>query len=222
MGSGEPSITFTISSSPSRASRATTHVPSGSIPRRPARPAICVSSLCESARKPRSVRLVRPWSTTDRAGMWMPSDIVSVAKTTLQRPRSKSTSMSRLRLRRGGGGREPNPQPERLEHALVQRRFGDGGALADQVADRRVDLALLRSPEQALALGEDVLHRTLATGAAEDEGERRQPAPGLERLDEDGRMDDTPRVPAPAVVGAAGLVSDHPRAPAADRPHLAD
>src|SRR2546428_552914 len=100
MGSGEPSITRSTSSSPSRASRAMTHVPSGSIPRRPARPAIWVSSLCDSARNPRSVRLVSPWRTTDRAGMWMPRDIVSVAKTALQSPRSKSPSMSRLRLRR--------------------------------------------------------------------------------------------------------------------------
>jgi len=48
----------------------------------------------------RSSRLVSPWSTTERAGMWMPRDIVSVAKTALQSPRSKSTSISRLTLGR--------------------------------------------------------------------------------------------------------------------------
>src|SRR5207248_880615 len=97
MGSGAPSTTRRRSSSPSRASSAITHWPSGSMPRRPARPAICVSSLWVSERKPRSVRLVTPCSTTARAGMWMPSDIVSVAKTTRQSPRSKSVSIRRLR-----------------------------------------------------------------------------------------------------------------------------
>src|SRR5438093_1338527 len=45
------------------------HAPAGSIPRRPARPAIWVSSLCDSERNPRSVRLVSPCRTTERAGM---------------------------------------------------------------------------------------------------------------------------------------------------------
>src|SRR5438876_9037568 len=47
-------------------------------------------------RPPRSTLF--PYTTLFRS--WIPSDIVSVAKTTLQSPRSKSSSMSRLRLGR--------------------------------------------------------------------------------------------------------------------------
>ena len=111
IGSGGPFTTRFMSSSPSRTSRAITHLPSGSMPRRPARPAIWVSSLWVRLRKPRSVRLVSDCSITLLAGMWMPSDIVSVAKTTLQRPRSKSSSMKRFTVGRMPAWWSPTPMP---------------------------------------------------------------------------------------------------------------
>ena len=110
-GSGAPSTTRRMSSTPSRTSSAMTHLPSGSMPRRPARPAIWVSSLWVRFRKPRSVRLVRDWSTTLLAGMWIPSDMVSVAKTTLQSPRSKRCSMRRFTLGRMPAWWSPTPMP---------------------------------------------------------------------------------------------------------------
>ena len=127
-----------------------------------------------------------------------------------------------LDARQDSGVMEPDTEPQRLEHALIQHRLGDRRALADQVPDRRVDLALLGRSEQALALGQHVLHGALAPDPAEDEVDRRQPAARLERLDQHGRMDDAPRVPAAAVVGAARLVADHTRAAAADSIHLVD
>ncbi len=110
-GSGGPSTTRFMSSKPSRTSRAITHLPSGSMPRRPARPAIWVSSLWVRLRKPRSVRLVSDCSTTLLAGMWMPSDMVSVAKTTLQSPRSNSSSVKRFTVGRIPAWWSPTPMP---------------------------------------------------------------------------------------------------------------
>ncbi len=51
------------------------------------------------------------WSTTLLAGMWMPSDIVSVANTTRQSPRSKSVSTSRFTLGRIPAWCIPTPMP---------------------------------------------------------------------------------------------------------------
>ena len=110
-GSGAPSTTRRISSTPSRTSSAITHLPSGSMPRRPARPAIWVSSLWVRLRKPRSVRLVSDCSTTLFAGMWIPRDMVSVAKTTRHRPRSKRCSTSRFTLGRMPAWCMPTPMP---------------------------------------------------------------------------------------------------------------
>src|SRR4030067_1010113 len=117
MGPGEPSTTWSTDSTPSRASSAITHSPSASIPRRPARPAIWVSSLWESAREPRSARFGRP--------------------------------------------RRPLPR----------------------LVARVVPLVPLRGGQERPSLGEDVLHRALAAGAAEDEVDRGEPPPRLAPLD---------------------------------------
>ena len=127
-----------------------------------------------------------------------------------------------LDARQDSGVMEPDTEPQRLEHALIQHRLGDRRALADQVPDRRVDLALLGRSEQALALGQHVLHGALAPDPAEDEVDRRQPAARLERLEQDRRMHDAPRVPASAVVRTARLVADDARAPAPDAIDLVD
>jgi len=49
---------------------------------------------------------------------------------------------------------EPDAQAQRVEDALVQHGLGDGRALADEIADRRVDLALLRRRQQAMMLAD--------------------------------------------------------------------
>ena len=70
------------SSGPSNGVAARTQAPSKSIPRRPARPAIC-NMLCVSSNSiPRSPRFAMLQMTVVRAGMLMPAARVSVAKTT--------------------------------------------------------------------------------------------------------------------------------------------
>ena len=66
------------------------------MPRRPARPVSWVYSpgVRNSWRSP--VNLVSFSMTTERAGMLIPSDSVSVAKTTLTRPAAKQASTASL------------------------------------------------------------------------------------------------------------------------------
>ena len=61
-------------------------LPCVSKPLRPARPAICSSSLWVSAAMPRSRRRDSALITVDRAGMLMPAASVSVANTTFSTP----------------------------------------------------------------------------------------------------------------------------------------
>ena len=89
--------------------------PTGSMPRRPARPVSWVywPGVRSSWRSP--VNLLRLSMTTERAGMLMPRASVSVAKTTLTRPSAKQR-LDRLL--------------ERRHHARVVRRdagFQSGG-----------------------------------------------------------------------------------------------
>ena len=70
--------------------------PRTSIPRRPARPISWVSSPVVRVEKETPSNLVKDEMTTERAGMLMPSDSVSVANTTLIRPPVKSSSTSSL------------------------------------------------------------------------------------------------------------------------------
>src|SRR3972149_759873 len=167
-----PSPACSASSRLSRLSNAITHLPSGSIPRRPARPAIWVSSLWVRTRNPRSVRLVIPWSTTLRAGMWMPRLIVSVAKTTRHRPRSNRSSISRLTLGRVPAWWGPTPHPQRLEDRLVQGRLGHGGTFLNGLLDRGLDLLALRARQERLAFGLGALHRPPPPPPAGDEIDR--------------------------------------------------
>ena len=62
------------------------------MPRLPARPISWVSSAGVSSWKPVPSNLVKEETTQARAGMFSPSERVSVANTTLTRPRWKSTS----------------------------------------------------------------------------------------------------------------------------------
>ena len=77
---------------PSRHS--TTAWPSTSIPRRPARPVSCVYSPGVMSTRASPLNLSRRSSTTERAGMLIPSARVSVAKTALMSPSAKSCSTS--------------------------------------------------------------------------------------------------------------------------------
>ena len=216
MGSGAPSTTESTSSRLSRASSAMTHWPSGSMPRRPARPAIWVSSFVDSARKPRSVRLVSPCRTTLRAGMWIPRLIVSVAKTTRTRPRSNSTSVRRLRLGRIPAWWSPTPDPEGLEDGLVERGRRERRALVDRLGDGLLDLAAAVPVEKCAAFLEDLVHRALAPGPAEDEVDRRQPAARLQLLEHRRDRGHAPGVEAPPPLVAAALDPDEL---GAARPH---
>src|SRR5258708_4821178 len=74
-----------------------TPCPTLSIPRRPALPISWVSWPEVSEGNPRPSNLVKAEITTDRAGMWMPSASVSVAKTTFTNPAWNSSSTSSLR-----------------------------------------------------------------------------------------------------------------------------
>ena len=71
---------------------ATTAWPSSSSPRRPARPVSCRYSPEVSVARPAPPYLVNRSITTERAGMLMPSESVSVANTTLSRPAAKHSS----------------------------------------------------------------------------------------------------------------------------------
>lgn len=87
-------ITSRASSGPSSPECTKTQCPSVSNPRRPARPAIWNNSLCVRATVPRSPRRLESWEiTVVRAGILIPADSVSVAKTILIRLRWKSFSM---------------------------------------------------------------------------------------------------------------------------------
>ena len=107
---------------------------------------------------------------------------------------------------------ERHADPESLEDRLREPGLAEGGAVPERLTDRAVHLVLLGLREEAPAVGEHVVHRALAAGAAEDEVDRREPASRLERLDEHRRVHDAARVPAAAVVRAARLVADDPRA----------
>ena len=72
--------------------QATTAWPSSSRPRRPARPVSCRYSPDVSVARPEPPYLVKRSMTTERAGMLIPSDRVSVAKTTLSNPAAKHSS----------------------------------------------------------------------------------------------------------------------------------
>ena len=70
----------------------TTAWPSSSRPRRPARPVSCRYSPDVRLARPAPPYLVKRSMTTVRAGMLMPSDSVSVAKTTRSSPAAKHSS----------------------------------------------------------------------------------------------------------------------------------
>ena len=127
-----------------------------------------------------------------------------------------------LEARQDPGVVEPDTEAQRLEHTLVERGLGDGRALAEHLADRRVHFPLLRGSEQALPFGEDVLHCPLASDPAEDEVDGRQPSPRGERIDQDRRMNHASRVPPAPGVRTARLVADHPCTPGADPCELVD
>ena len=66
------------------------------MPRRPARPVSCVYWPGVRKRCPSPLYFVSFSITTERAGMLMPSDSVSVANTTLTRPAAKHASTASL------------------------------------------------------------------------------------------------------------------------------
>src|SRR5262245_34066672 len=112
---------------------------------------------------------------------------------------------------------ETDAEPQRSKHRLVQLGVADRGALLPRLADGAVDGPLLLGREQRPALGQDVLERALAADPAEDEVDRGEPPASFHGLDQHHGIDDAPRVPAAALVGAVTLVADDARAAG---PHL--
>ena len=104
---------------------------------------------------------------------------------------------------------EPDTAPERLEDALVERRGGERRALLDGVRDRLAPPPGCEPVEERPAFLQDLVHRALAPGAAEDEVDRGQPSPALELLEHgrDGRH--AARVEAPAPLVAAAVDPHH-------------
>ena len=201
----------------SRASSAMTHLPSGSMPRRPARPAIWVSSLWVRLRKPRSVRLVTPWSTTLRAGMWMPRLIVSVAKTTRTSPRSKSSSVSRLRL-----GRIPawwTPTPSSMARKIIWFRSEAPSTGFSSTASPIACSTSLPpgAVQERPPLAQHLFQGALAADPAEDEVDGGEPLPALQLLDHRGDGRDPPGVEAPSPVAVPAVLD--PDQPGLARPH---
>ena len=145
------------------------------MPRRPARPAIWVSSLWVRLRKPRSVRLVSPWSTTlaPACGCRAPSSRWRTPRGRARARTAPRSAASRSAARRRGARRR---RAERPEDRLVERRLARSSAVPrPRPRWPRRPRAAARG-EERLALGEHVVHRALAAGAAEDEVDRGQPA----------------------------------------------
>ncbi len=88
----QPAATLDASENGVSADHNTMAWPSSSRPRRPARPVSCRYSPDVSVARPALPYLVKRSITTERAGMLMPSDSVSVAKTTLSNPAAKHSS----------------------------------------------------------------------------------------------------------------------------------
>ena len=127
-----------------------------------------------------------------------------------------------LQARQDAGVVQPHAEAQPLEDALVERRLADGRRLPQRLVNGHVDLAALLAREQGPALGEHVVQRALAAGAAEDEVDGGQPSARLQRLDEDDGRDHAPRVPAAARVGPARLVAHQAGAPVAHPRHVVD
>ncbi len=93
-----------VPASPARCSgfmprcHSTTAWPSTSMPRRPARPVSCVYSPGVMSACCSPFHLTSFSSTTERAGMLMPSASVSVANTAFTRPRTNSSSTTSLKV----------------------------------------------------------------------------------------------------------------------------
>src|SRR5439155_19367853 len=99
---------------------------------------------------------------------------------------------------------------------LVPRGLPQRGRVRHRLADGRVDPASLVAGQEALALLEDVVQRSLASDAAEDEIDRWKPPPRRELVDQHRRVDHAAREPAAPLVGAARLVTHHANAPRAN------
>ena len=185
----------------------TTAWPSTSMPRRPARPVSWVYSPGVMSACCSPFHLTSFSSTTERAGMLMPSARVSVAKTALTRPRTNSSSTTSLKV--GSmpgvvGGDAPLQAFEPLVVAEdVEVLVGDGGgALLDDLADLRARLVVVEPQARVQAL----LDGGLAAGPAEDEGDGGQQPLGVEPLDDLGparRPDPAALAPLALAVGLA-------------------
>src|SRR5205823_330041 len=112
-----------------------------SIPRRPARPVSCVYSpgVRNSCCSP--VNFDSFSITTDRAGMLIPSDSVSVANTIFTRPAPNASSTASFI-----GGTIPARCAGRPAARVEARRFGVGSRFAVALDERREQADLIAAP----------------------------------------------------------------------------
>src|SRR6266516_4166103 len=179
----------------------TTAAPRVSMPRRPARPVSCVYSPGVSSSWRSPSHLDRRSIAAVRAGMLMPSDSVSVAKTTLTSPCANSSSTASL-----NSGSMPawwlatprcsDADLDALGYAEVEE-LGDAVAL---VAGGEVDVG-------GAALGQ----RLVAARPGEDEVDRRQQALLLQQVDDldPARHPVAPDRLRPGAAVAARVASSH-------------
>ncbi len=163
----------------------TTTWPNASIPRRPARPAICWNSFGISTRRRRpSHLLIRP-ITTVRAGMLTPSARVSVAKTTCINPRPKSTSTSCLRIGSNPAWWKPIPRRASRVMSLTCSSSRSSGRKAARVElEHRLDADFLRFVDQFRPHRGQPLGKNLAIVAAEEEVDGREHVARSEIIDD--------------------------------------
>ena len=114
---------------------------------------------------------------------------------------------------------EANPRPERFEDALVERGRGERRAVLDRIGDRLLHFPATSPVEERSPLLEDLVHRPLAPGTAEDEVDRGQPAPRLQLLEDRGHRGHPARVEASPPFVPPPFDADQLRAP---RPHALD
>ena len=165
--------------------QSTTPWPSMSSPRRPARPVSWVYSPGVMSAWVSPFHFDSFSITTVRAGMLMPSASVSVAKTTLQSPRTKSSSTHLLEGRQHPGVVGGDAAGEPVEEVVVAE---DVAVLVGQVRDswpRRTRRSCRAPPgvvSRTLAV-EALGDRGVAADPAEDEHDRRQQPLAVEPLD---------------------------------------
>jgi len=161
-------------------------VASSSSPRRPARPVSWAYSPDVSGARPAPPNLVNRSITTVRAGMLIPSDRVSVAKTAFKSPAEKQPRPPRETpgpCRRGARHPASRPSSHSSYPSTVRSSVGQ---LGDVGLGDGADGAALGPASQAQAVSEHLADGVVAGGAAEDEHDGRQERLVVEQLQQLG------------------------------------